>query len=336
MNIPTEDQYSRCLIGQCLGDALGFPIEGASQAKCVRYVREVLRTDQVFEQRRGPFRFGQFSDDSQLARELLLSYIHQGDFDPEDYAKRIAAIFAEGRIVGRGRATQQAAYRLMQGVPWDQAGTPPPNAGNGSAMRAGPVGLLFWNDTERLIRAAHDQGRITYHDPRCGGGCVTIAGAVALVVQQGDLDIPQFLGQLSSWSRSFDPIIADALESMTGWLELSQEEAFQKISFTGLAPEYRPSLPMITPFVTTSVLWSIYSFLRHPDDYLDAVSTAISAGGDVDTTAAMTGVISGARLGLNRLPLNLAVHLNDQGDWRYDDLVDLARQVYRLAMKPYL
>ena len=93
---------------------------------------------------------------------------------------------------------------------------------------------------------------------------------------------------------------------------------------------------MITPSVTISVLWSIYSFLRHPDDYLDAVSAAISAGGDVDTTAAMTGAISGARLGLNRLPLNLAEHLNDQGDWRYDDLVDLARQAYRLAMKPLL
>lgn len=37
MNIPTENQYSGCLVGQCLGDTLGFPVEGESQAKCVRY-----------------------------------------------------------------------------------------------------------------------------------------------------------------------------------------------------------------------------------------------------------------------------------------------------------
>ena len=324
------------MVGQCLGDALRFLVEGESQAKCLRYVQQVLRTDEIFEQRRGPFRFGQFSDDSQLARELLLSYVAVEDFDPEAYAKRIAAIFAEGRVVGWGRATEQAAYRLMQGVPWDQAGTPPPNAGNGSAMRAGPVGLLFWNDTQRLSRAAYDQGRITHRDPRCAAGSLTIAGAVAIVLQQRELDTAQFLDQLSSWSRPFDPILSDALELMTGWVELSREEAFRKIAFIGLAPEYRPSLPIITPFVTTSVLWSVYSFLRHPNDYLEAVSSAISAGGDVDTTAAVTGAISGARLGLNRLPLNLAEHLNDQGDWRYGELVDLARQAYHLAMKSFL
>jgi ADP-ribosylglycohydrolase len=43
-------------------------------------------------------------------------------------------------------------------------------------------------------------------------------------------------------------------------------------------------------------LWSIYAFLRAPDDYLDTVCVAIAAGGDVDTTAAMAGAIGGVRL----------------------------------------
>jgi ADP-ribosylglycohydrolase len=44
------------------------------------------------------------------------------------------------------------------------------------------------------------------------------------------------------------------------------------------------------------VLWSLYSFLRSPEDYWETVCTAIAVGGDVDTTAAMAGAVSGAYL----------------------------------------
>lgn len=328
LKIPTEDQFVGCVVGQSLGDAIGFPVEGASQASCQDYIQQVIYSEKIFEQRRGPFLFGQYSDDSQLARELLLSYLEMGDFNPQNYAEKIAALFAQNTIVGRGMATQRAAYRLIQGIPWKQAGTPPPDAGNGSAMRAGPVGLLFWNNPKGLIQTAHDQGRITHTDPRCSAGSVAIAGAVAIVLQQDFLNVQQLLQQLSTWTHPYDPIIASAFVSMENWMSLPPEEAFVRIATIGISPEYLPSSPMITPFVTTSVLWSIYSFLHTPYDYLNAISTAISAGGDVDTTAAMTGAISGARLGLNNIPTKLAERLNDQGSWGYRDLIDLAKKIY--------
>ncbi len=66
--------------------------------------------------------------------------------------------------------------------------------------------------------------------------------------------------------------------------------------------------------VTGSVCWSLYAFLRSPDDYWETICTAIGAGGDTDTTAAMAGGIVGARLGLKGLPQELLARLNDQGD----------------------
>ena len=50
---------------------------------------------------RGRYAFGQYSDDSQLARELVVSIVDRGKFDAVDYASRIAALFRENRIVGR-------------------------------------------------------------------------------------------------------------------------------------------------------------------------------------------------------------------------------------------
>src|ERR671929_480994 len=198
-NLPTKEQFKGCLIGQCVGDALGFVVEGYSPEVCREYIEEALSEGHPGDRHRGWYTFGQYSDDSQLARELLESYAAHGRFDPEDYARRIAAIFSEGRIVGRGRATEEAAVRLNRGVPWQEAGTPPPSAGNGSAMRAGPVGLLFFDDLKRLAQAAHDQGVITHRDARCSAGAVAIAGAVALALRNEPVDSSEFtfrLGEL--------------------------------------------------------------------------------------------------------------------------------------------
>jgi ADP-ribosylglycohydrolase len=82
----------------------------------------------------------------------------------------------------------------------------------------------------------------------------------------------------------------------------------------------------ISPFVVGSVLWSLYAFLRHPGDYWEAVLTSIAVGGDVDTTAAMTGAIAGAHLERAALPDALVAKLEDQGTSREPELTALAER----------
>lgn len=330
MSPPLEDRFAGSLIGQALGDALGFVVEGHPPARCRRYVDEVLKAGRAGEGGRAPYPFGQYTDDTQLARELLESYVACKGFDPADYARRIAAIFAEGRIVGRGRTTEAAALRLAQGVSWDQAGTPAPAAGNGSAMRAGPVGLMSFDDPDGLIRAARDQGRITHADPRCSAGAVAIAGAVALALGGGSVEPARFLGQLAGWTRAVEGSLASCLGRLVDWTRLAPEDAQPLISAAGIEPGYSDRWEGISPFVTASVLWSLYAFLKSPGDYWQTISTAIAVGGDVDTTAAMAGAVSGAYNGLAAVPGDLAGRLNDQGTWDYDALVALAREAYRV------
>jgi ADP-ribosylglycohydrolase len=326
-----DQQFSGCMVGQCLGDALGFVVEGCSPAVCRKYVSETLNAGQAAaEGSRASLAFGQYSDDSQLARELMQSFAARGRFDPEDYARRIAAIFSEGRIVGRGRSTQEAAERLARGIPWDEAGTPPPSAGNGSAMRAGPIGLFYFDDPEGMVRAAHDQGRITHRDPRCSAGAVAIAGAVALALRGEQIDASRFLTRLTGWAGQMDESVAYAIERLAGWVDLPAKEAAPLIASVGRTPDYVDGWQGISPFVTSSVLWSLYSFLRSPEDYWETVCTAIAVGGDVDTTAAMAGAISGAYLGLQAIPRRLAQYLTDQGTWGFAELIELAYECHRL------
>lgn len=330
---PREEQFGGCLVGQCLGDALGFPVEGYPPRVCRRYADGVLRAGRAGDVARGPFPFGQYTDDSQLARELLESYVQCEAFDPADYARRIAAIFEENRIVGQGRATTEAAYRLARGIPWQQAGTPPPAAGNGSAMRAGPVGLLFWDDPEALSKAAHDQGRITHRDRRSSAGAVAIAGAVSLAIQNERIETERFCSQLAEWVRPMEESVASNLERLPEWVRLPPDEAARFISRAGLPPGYFDGWLGISPFVTTSVLWSLYSFLRTPGDYWETICTAIAVGGDVDTTAAMAGAVSGSHVALSSIPPEVARRLTDRGAWGYEELVALARRCYEIKSR---
>ena len=53
----------------------------------------------------------------------------------------------------------------------------------------------------------------------------------------------------------------------------------------------------------------------------------------MDTTAAMAGAISGAHLGLERLPLELAHQLNDRGTWNFEELVELAHRCHAIQTR---
>ena len=334
-NRPTRKQFQGCLVGQALGDALGFVVEGQPPTFCRQYVEERLGSERVLGPGRGSFPLGQYSDDTQLTRELMQSYAACGRFDPEDYARRIAAIFLEGRIVGHGRATEEAAKRLARGVPWDEAGTPPPSARNGSAMRAAPIGLLFYDDLDRLAQAARDQGFITHRDTRCSAGAVAVAGAVALALREGSVEPLDFLWRLSELTVRVNASFADALISLSGWVTLPPEQAVAHISRVGLERALDERWGEITPFVMPSVLWSLYSFLRSPEDYWQTIRTAIAVGGDVDTTAAMAGAISGAHLGLAEIPRGLARRITDQGSWGFLQLTDLVGRCYDIKHRQH-
>ncbi len=329
MMAPRKSQFSGCLLGQCLADALGMPVEGLSPQDCNHYVEAELKTNRAGQRSRGGFPFGQYTDDSQLARELIQSYVNCGEFDPSDYAGRIAAIFTEDRIVGRGRSTHQAAMRLAQGVPWEEAGTPSPSAGNGSAMRAAPIGLMFYEDPEALIRAARDQGRITHQDPRCSAGAVAIASGTAFALQHETIQPDAFFSLIEAQMAQVEPEFAKLARQLKQWVKLPPLEAASRIAPAGL-PEDASTPVGISPFVVPSVLWSLYAFARSPHNYLETVCTAIAVGGDVDTTAAMAGAISGAYVGLEGLPPDLVRQVSDRGTWEFDELVDLAERCYTL------
>ena len=306
-----------------LGDALGFVVEAQPPDIAAAYVDDWLRAGRAAERSHPQFPFGQYSDDTQLARELLRSFRESGGWVPAAFAARLAELFRDRRDVGAGQGTRSAALRLLMGVHWSESGTPAPYAGNGSAMRAGPLGLLF-SDPEAISRAAQEQSRVTHRDPRCAAGAVTIARAVAVAARGNAIDPGDFLDELAREAEKEDASFGESVRGLGEWLSFTPAAAARHVHQSGLDPAH-PRWQGISAFVTPSVLWSLYAFLRTPDDYWETICTAIAVGGDCDTMAAMAGAISGAHLGVSALPENLLARLTDRGEWSADELALLAR-----------
>jgi len=129
-----KKSYAGCLIGCAVGDAVGAPVEMKNSFQCQSYIMHhmIPREFENVWRIHGPYKykFGQYTDDTQLTRELMTSLVEErGRFVPENYADRIANIFARNQVVGYGGNTQKAAVRLIDGEPWFSAGTPAPAAG---------------------------------------------------------------------------------------------------------------------------------------------------------------------------------------------------------------
>ena len=320
----TADRLAGSILGQALGDALGFVVEAQAPEVARVYVEGWLRAGRAGEWPHPQFPFGQYSDDTQLARELLRSFSDAGGWQPSVFAARLAELFRERRDVGAGRGTRSAALRLLMGVPWYESGTPPPYAGNGAAMRAGPLGLLL-PDQQAMCRAAREQARITHLDPRCAAGAAAVARAVAIAADRLPIDTAGFLAEVASCAETDEVSVGDAIRGLGEWVTLPPDKAARHVHESGLDPAHIERWQGISAFVTPSLLWSLYAFLRSPDDFWETICTAIGVGGDTDTMAAIAGAISGARLGVEALPAELLGRLNDRGEWGADALAELAR-----------
>ncbi len=324
-----RDQLTGSILGQALGDALGFVVESQPPEVAREYVDHWLRAGRAGERAHPQFPFGQYSDDTQLARELLRSFQDAGHWDPATFAVRLSELFRDGRDVGAGRGTRSAALRLLMGVPWRESGTPAPYAGNGAAMRAGPLGLLL-PDPPAMCHAAREQSRITHLDSRCAAGAAAVARAVGIASGYRGV-AADFLADVAGCAEGEDVSVAETIRGLADWIALEPADAARHVHESGLDPAHMDRWRGISAFVTPSVLWSLYAFLRSPDDYWETICTAIAVGGDTDTMAAIAGAISGARLGVEALPEDLVARVNDREEWGAEALTELAQSCERIA-----
>jgi ADP-ribosylglycohydrolase len=295
-----RDRFCGCLLGCAVGDALGAPFEGYWDHQLPRRAALLRGFAEVEGYPRG-----QYTDDTQLTLATVESIIRRRDLEPADVARSIASLWKHDSVVGPGGACTRAATTFLKTRDWTTCGAPVGQAGNGTAMRTAALGLFFLRDPERLPAAVADIARITHQDPRSVAGGVAIARAAQLLATGESLEAIPFCRAVAAAMRPYEAAFADLVEALPSRFEDDRESALHAIAWAG-SPRPEFSRPVITPFIIPTVLAALWSVLRKPDSWSDAVAEAIGLGGDVDTLGAIVGALMGARLGASTIPAHLA------------------------------
>jgi poly(ADP-ribose) glycohydrolase ARH3 len=274
-------RFEGCLLGLAVGDALGGKFEAqtadairarfASAEHLIAYPQEEIW----------------YTDDTQMAIGVGEALIERGEIVEEALCRAFVANYVPGRGYGRGaRAVLEAMedgrdYRRVA-----EQYFPGGSFGNGAAMRVAPVGLLFRDDRRRLWDQARRSALPTHTHPLGIAGAQLLAAAVALCSGMERFDRTAFFAELLGACESAE--YRAKLEEAAG------VRAPAELAGLGNRIEALHSVPT-----------AIASFALAPESFETTIANVIFLGGDTDTLAAMAGALSGAYVGVGRLPARL-------------------------------
>lgn len=276
------------LIGCAIGDALGNPFEMHAVDSMSLQIWDGSFIDG------GTFwkgDAGQYTDDTLMSMALSASLIENQGFNPEDVAKKYLAWYESGNTRGIGTTTANALANLQAGATWQESGLIRgvdglPAGGNGTAMRASPIGLVYRNDPTQLIETAMIDASITHnsHEPMMGSVAVALATSFLANGTHSPLSALEEIKGIISESE-----VKQKLELASFCLKEgdSHSEALAAIGVGGYVPE---------------TVGAAFYCLAATSSFKEAVIMAIKAGGDTDTTAAIVGALAGTYYGLDDIP----------------------------------
>lgn len=293
-------------MGHALGDALGAPFEGMPSDVVYREFGPIRKALDHF-----PLDVLSYTDDTEMSIAVAQTLVDDGAIDPARLADQFEKHYNPAR--GYGPGAQRILETMRDGGDWETLADglfPGGSLGNGAAMRVAPVALLFHRDRAQMLEQARLSALPTHRHLVGIEGAHVAALAIAHTLNRDDFDHDRLFTTLR------ENVVSD---EMSYALKIASRLAPDDSLWTlGNGLEAHRSVPT-----------SIVCFARNPDSFLDAISTAISLGGDTDTLAAMTGAISGARLGIAAIPEQLVNRLENSEKGR-DHLLSLARRLFSI------
>ncbi|MBD2741012.1 ADP-ribosylglycohydrolase family protein [Coleofasciculus sp. FACHB-1120] len=305
----TSSKVLAGLIGVCVGDALGVPVEFTNRIDRIKSPVTKMIGYGTYHQPAGTW-----SDDSSLT--FCLADALCSGFSVDAIASSFCRWFNEGfwtpygEVFDIGHTTHYAIKRLKQGVPPLEAGGKDERSnGNGSLMRILP--LVYYHKTldfPELIERSHQVSCITHAHLRSQIACgIYISIGVCLL---------KGLAPQAAYLQG----IQDVKEIYSQSLYAQEKHHFQRVNSGELA-----SLPIDSirsgGYVIDTLEASLWCLLNS-SSYAEAVLKAVNLGEDTDTTAAVTGGLAGIYYGVENIP----------DEWinqiaRIEDIIDLATRL---------
>jgi len=304
-----KDRFLGCMLGHAIGDALGAPIEGLPAEAIYRDFGGAHRIVM-----RPPVDRLCYTDDTQMTIAVAQTLLEHGEITEAELVKAFIENYDPAR--GYGPGARKILDAMAAGEDWRSLAEsvfPGGSLGNGAAMRVAPIGLLFYDDLDRVAEQAALSAMPTHVHPIGIEAAQLLAVAIALVVREPQFDHREFYRQLQS--------------------RATQEEFQWQLSVAArLGPDDSVAVLGSSLEAHRSVITAIACFTQDTESYQEVITRALGLGNDTDTVAAMAGALSGAHLGISAIPKHAMEMLENEQKGR-DYIADLGTRLFDTSQK---
>jgi ADP-ribosyl-[dinitrogen reductase] hydrolase len=251
-------------VGLAVGDALGATVEFMTPTEIHRQYGELRDIVGGGWLKLKP---GQVTDDTQMSLAFGEALIEARGWDLKCIAEHWLA-WLKTKPIDVGNTCRRGLTRY-----WREGTLHGPfsdgDAGNGALMRNLPTVLFAHQDDALLARLSIEQAHVTHHHPLSDAATVTFARMTASQLHGADLEAARAL--------------ADAL--------VAEYRNFR----------FDPYPKRASAYVVDTVQTVLHTFFSS-DSFESCLVKTVNLGGDADTTAAIAGMLAGARYGVGAIP----------------------------------
>ena len=300
------DRYLGCISGLTYGDAYGAAYEGGLFEKLIWKI--IGRT------KKGELRY---TDDTQMSIDIAQSYLSKNEIDSDCLAEQFAKSYQYSR--GYGPSAAWLLKQIKKGSHWKNINKVKFSSGswgNGAAMRAPVIGLIYAQRPHEMNQAIFKSSVITHAHPLAIEGAKIIALTVSSVLCE------------FSTEHLFEKLILNSnhsiyrkkLETAKNWILYSVKPSQNEIKLH-LGNQIQAS---------ESVISAVYFAIQFKNHRLDQMLHPIfKLGGDTDTIGSMAGSIWGAINGLNKIR-RIELDRIEKIDW----ILNLGEKLYFNKQEP--
>jgi ADP-ribosylglycohydrolase len=324
-----HDRAVGVLIGAALGDAIGLYTEFLSAERAAeayparRFALAPEPTPFFRDMHRLKHQLGDWTDDTDQALLIVLSFLHGGVLDAGDFAARLRVWVNQGLraldTLPLGLGQTVGAVVRSHGYVDDPAGIARREwvkrgrqvAPNGAIMRTHPLGVICFNEGETAaFEAAAAHAATTHADPRCVMSCAIGTGLVrgllrGEVVKEADIDA--LVGRALDWylmeqdEENVPDLDPEELKKHTTAASLEDLKLDDRLAI-GYTYKCLGSGIMLLRMAMRKMEESSGSVLAQSALFEELITELIMCGGDADTNACFAGALLGGYLGYHALP----------------------------------
>ena len=301
------DRAYGALVGGAIGDAMGMPASFLTREQIKNtygYIKDFLKPDDDVQKYHGSLEAGDITDDTMESIIVSKVLIEHNGFSEEAFNNEMKKWAIEQKMLEStviGPSTRRYLTALIEGR--DPKETSGKGNTNGSAMRAAPIGVKYYNDIAKCIEAAVASSLPSHGSKPAVAAACAVAAAVSGGVHGGyspnEILNMAYDAALYGEKKGADitaPMVSKRIKLIESIVDSVGEGSISDI-LDEIAGVFGASM-----FAYESVPVALAIFYAVNGNAKEGILGAVNTGDDADTNGSICGNICGAYSGASGLP----------------------------------